>query len=261
PPSPDYTLATPYTDDESKPYETSDTMVTSSPSPTPSVDLTSRPSPSGHYLPRHHLPLHLHDYSTRSTAWMVVHTQPTLSLGYSAKLTETMALSPSLFCTSELIVDTETKSTDSKDESTESDDVDTAPEVKQQQAILAEDTAEDDPFGLVRSPVQTSRSSVRPPTSPEWFSESLPVSPANPLSVASPVPVAALDEVRKEIHSQRFRLKSLERVQEETGITIGALWRLILALKAWAGHTDSQRGALWQARYEDRCDNRQFLEF
>ncbi|GKE52607.1 hypothetical protein Tco_1487763, partial [Tanacetum coccineum] len=39
--------------------------------------------------------------------------------------------------------------------------------------------------------------------------------------------------VREEIYSHRFRLRSLERVQEETGITISTIWRTILALKTW----------------------------
>nr|GEX73683.1 hypothetical protein [Tanacetum cinerariifolium] len=234
PPSPDYTLATPYTDDESEPYETFDTMVTSSPSPTPSYCVDSR-AYTAHPFSR------LFNQANRGDG------------------------------TSELIVDTETKSTNSKDEITESEDEETAPEVKQQQAILAKDTSKDDPFGLgykearcralecardtvpgsykVRhsfrsTPDQQLKTVVRTPTSPEWFLESLPVSPANPLSVASLVPVAALDEgdlleigaqlklygsilhtqaVRKEIYSQCFRLKSLERVQEETGITIGCI--------------------------------------
>nr|GEV36514.1 hypothetical protein [Tanacetum cinerariifolium] len=54
--SPDYTPATPYTNNESKPYKTSETRVTSLPSPTLSPDPASPPSPIGHYLPQHHDP-------------------------------------------------------------------------------------------------------------------------------------------------------------------------------------------------------------
>ncbi|GJU77885.1 hypothetical protein Tco_1274955 [Tanacetum coccineum] len=43
--------------------------------------------------------------------------------------------------------------------------------------------------------------------------------------------------VREEIHSQCFRLGSLERAQEQATITFGAMWRPVLALEAWAGHT------------------------
>ncbi|GJZ54218.1 hypothetical protein Tco_0609103 [Tanacetum coccineum] len=57
--------------------------------------------------------------------------------------------------------------------------------------------------------------------------------------------------VREEIHSQRFRLRSLELAQEQVTFTFGTLWRLVLALEAWAGQTDAQRAAMWQARYED----------
>ncbi|GKB89719.1 hypothetical protein Tco_0961991 [Tanacetum coccineum] len=58
--------------------------------------------------------------------------------------------------------------------------------------------------------------------------------------------------VRGKIHSQRFRLGSLEREQEQATITFGALWQPVLALEAWAGWTDAQRADLWQARYEDQ---------
>ncbi|GKB00322.1 hypothetical protein Tco_0828315 [Tanacetum coccineum] len=60
-----------------------------------------------------------------------------------------------------------------------------------------------------------------------------------------------LRAVREEIHSQRFRLRSLERAQEHATITFGALWRLVLALEVWVGLTDAQRAVIWQARYED----------
>ncbi|GKC08944.1 hypothetical protein Tco_1000554 [Tanacetum coccineum] len=38
--------------------------------------------------------------------------------------------------------------------------------------------------------------------------------------------------VRDEIFSQRYRFRSLEREQERTAMTFGALWRPVLALKA-----------------------------
>nr|GEU92340.1 protein kinase-like domain-containing protein [Tanacetum cinerariifolium] len=57
--------------------------------------------------------------------------------------------------------------------------------------------------------------------------------------------------VRGEIHSQRFRLGSLKQGQEQANIIFGSLWRSVLALEAWAGETDTQRAALWQARYKD----------
>ncbi|GKA91266.1 hypothetical protein Tco_0813136 [Tanacetum coccineum] len=45
PPSPDYTPATPHTDEELDPFETSETRITSPHSTTPPSDPTSPPSP------------------------------------------------------------------------------------------------------------------------------------------------------------------------------------------------------------------------
>ncbi|GJV37738.1 hypothetical protein Tco_1410215 [Tanacetum coccineum] len=56
--------------------------------------------------------------------------------------------------------------------------------------------------------------------------------------------------VRDEIFSHKYRFRSLEREQERATVTISAIWRPILALKAWAGQTDSQRAALWHAIYD-----------
>ncbi|GJW27046.1 hypothetical protein Tco_0040857 [Tanacetum coccineum] len=126
----------------------------------------------------------------------------------------------------------------------------------------------------VHAPFQT-------PTLLDWSSGSLLVSPAS-LTVSSPVaslvttPAATItvdedeflegygrdftrlfarsEAVCNEIHSQCFRLGSLERGQEHATISFGALWRPVLALEAWAGETDAQRAALWQARYEDQRD-------
>nr|GFA84332.1 hypothetical protein [Tanacetum cinerariifolium] len=57
--------------------------------------------------------------------------------------------------------------------------------------------------------------------------------------------------VRDEIFSQRYRLRSLDQEQERATMTFGAIWRLVLALKAWAGHVDARRAEMWQARYDD----------
>nr|GEX07206.1 hypothetical protein [Tanacetum cinerariifolium] len=114
PPSLDYPRTTPHAIDESETYETFETRVTSPYSTTP---------------------------------------PPTLSPGYSTKLTKVTALSPSLFCkryrgTYDLIADTKTKRDESKDEVTESESEEAASEDQQQQAVSAEDTAEDEPLGL-----------------------------------------------------------------------------------------------------------------
>ncbi|GJZ84859.1 hypothetical protein Tco_0650198, partial [Tanacetum coccineum] len=116
----------------------------------------------------------------RSTARMVVRTQPTLSPGMSARIAEVAALSLSLFCkryrssyetpspsssptlpirkryrgTSELVEDIEDESLDSdtegegsEDEGPGSEEEEVAPE-GQQQAVLIVDTFADEPLGL-----------------------------------------------------------------------------------------------------------------
>ncbi|GKD36778.1 hypothetical protein Tco_1256985, partial [Tanacetum coccineum] len=57
--------------------------------------------------------------------------------------------------------------------------------------------------------------------------------------------------VRDEIFSQRYRFRSLDREQERDIVTFGALWRLVLALKAWAGHVNTRLADMSQARYDD----------
>ncbi|GJW45294.1 hypothetical protein Tco_0074093, partial [Tanacetum coccineum] len=173
-----------------------------------------------------------------------------------------------------------------------------------QQAIPVVDTATDEPLGLgyrvlrryhvdgtvytdilvdvppVHVPVQT-------PSSPEWSSGSLPVSPSSPTvptpvasSVTTPAATIAVGEdeflevgaqlelhgsilhdhtqcldalpptlfegydrdlrelytrsreVRNEIFSQRYRLRSLEQEQERATVTFGAIWRPVLALES-----------------------------
>nr|GEV61120.1 hypothetical protein [Tanacetum cinerariifolium] len=153
PPSPDYTPATPHTDDESESLETSETRT--SPTLTP---------PRAFYY--------------RSTAQMILCTQPTLSFGYPTNLTKDMALLPSSFRkryissyetpssssssassstlpsqnryrgTSELIVDIETESDESEDEGTDSKSEEAASENQQHQAVPAKDPAKDELVGL-----------------------------------------------------------------------------------------------------------------
>nr|GEU98682.1 hypothetical protein [Tanacetum cinerariifolium] len=57
--------------------------------------------------------------------------------------------------------------------------------------------------------------------------------------------------VRYEIFSQRYRFRSLEREQQRTAVTFGALWRHVLALEAWAGHVDTLNGRYVMGRYDD----------
>ncbi|GKC46651.1 hypothetical protein Tco_1064373 [Tanacetum coccineum] len=53
--------------------------------------------------------------------------------------------------------------------------------------------------------------------------------------------------VRDEIFSQRYWFRSLKYKQERVAVTFRAIWRLMLALEAWAGQTNAQRVALWHA--------------
>ncbi|GJT57359.1 hypothetical protein Tco_0992413 [Tanacetum coccineum] len=148
PASPNYTPATPHTNDESKPFETSETRVTSPHSTTPPTDSTSSLSPQRPLLTQTlPTPTPPRAFYYRSTSWVAVRTQPTLSPGYSAKLTEAMTLSRYSFrkryissyetpsssssltfpvrkryqVTFELIADTETKSDESQDEDIDSE--------------------------------------------------------------------------------------------------------------------------------------------
>ncbi|GJR59600.1 hypothetical protein Tco_1501762 [Tanacetum coccineum] len=57
--------------------------------------------------------------------------------------------------------------------------------------------------------------------------------------------------VRYEIFSQRYRFRSLEREQERTVVTFGALWRPMLALEAWAGRVDTRFADMSWDRYDD----------
>nr|GEY00384.1 hypothetical protein [Tanacetum cinerariifolium]GEY08844.1 hypothetical protein [Tanacetum cinerariifolium] len=56
-------------------------------------------------------------------------------------------------------------------------------------------------------------------------------------------------EARDKLFSQRYRLRSLEK--EKATVTFRALWRLVLALEAWAGHVDARSVEMSQARYDD----------
>ncbi|GKC16120.1 hypothetical protein Tco_1012902, partial [Tanacetum coccineum] len=107
---------------------------------------------------------------------------------------------------------------------------------------------------LVHSPVQTPPSPVGTPASPEWspelksgaqleFYESIIHTHTKRLDALPPSLLEGQDQdttelfsrseaVCEEIHSHRFRLRSLERVQDESKITMGTLWRPILTLEA-----------------------------
>ncbi|GKC45123.1 hypothetical protein Tco_1062845, partial [Tanacetum coccineum] len=53
-----------------------------------------------------------------------------------------------------------------------------------------------------------------------------------------------LRDVRDEIFSQRYRLRSLKQEQERATVTFSAIWRQVLALKSWTGYVDAQRAEM-----------------
>ncbi|GKC23259.1 hypothetical protein Tco_1025409 [Tanacetum coccineum] len=128
------------------------------------------------------------------------------------------------------------------------------------------------------------------PSSLEWSSSSLPVSPTPsivPLPISSPMipvtipsPVASLVTTkiegsltelgtRVEIHGGLIRdhtvrleelspalfERSLEHEQERVVVTFRAIWRPVLALESWTGQTDAQRATLWHAISDTQMEN------
>ncbi|GJR09628.1 hypothetical protein Tco_0792280 [Tanacetum coccineum] len=62
--------------------------------------------------------------------------------------------------------------------------------------------------------------------------------------------------VREENFCQMYRFRSLMYEQDRVVVTFGAIWRLVLALKAWAGQTNTQRAALWHVVTDVQGENR-----
>ncbi|GKE29488.1 hypothetical protein Tco_1444872 [Tanacetum coccineum] len=113
----DYTPGTPHSDEESEPMEAPETR-NSSP-----LDSTSPLSPDHLLTQTSPTPTHPRAFFYRSTARMAMCTQPTLSPGISARVTDAMTVSPFSFYkrywgTSEPILDTETEGDESKAEGT-----------------------------------------------------------------------------------------------------------------------------------------------
>ncbi|GJZ98412.1 hypothetical protein Tco_0670865 [Tanacetum coccineum] len=127
---------------------------------------------------------------------------------------------------------------------------------------------------------------VQTPPSPDWTPGSLPISPSHSdvpspvssplisLTIPSPVatPTASIPvdedqfieidrdvrelytrsgEVRDEIFSQRYQLRSLEQEQERAVMTFRALWRPVLPWEIWAGHVNTRMENMSRARYDD----------
>ncbi|GJT41053.1 hypothetical protein Tco_0940918 [Tanacetum coccineum] len=100
---------------------------------------------------------------------------------------------------------------------------------------------------------------VQTPPSPEWSSGSLPISPAPstiPSPISSPMIPLTVEMLGGMSHDHTVRLgelsptmfeRSLEHEHERVAVTFGAIWRPVLALESWAGHTDAQRAAMWHA--------------
>nr|GFA74609.1 hypothetical protein [Tanacetum cinerariifolium] len=100
---------------------------------------------------------------------------------------------------------------------------------------------------------------VQTPPSPKWSSDSLPISPeptvtpspiSSPmisLTVPSPIalPVATLTATIPVDEDY------LEHEQERTVMTFGDLWRLMLALEAWARHVETRMEDMSWAGYDD----------
>ncbi|GJZ98098.1 hypothetical protein Tco_0670551 [Tanacetum coccineum] len=257
-------VPTPFPDEpymlESDPLETSETRLTLSPFTTPVADLTTLPSSQHPPLTQtspNPIPLRASYY--RSTTQMAVHTQPTLSPGLSDRLTEAMALSPSLF-RKRYISSYDTPSSSSSSSSPTLISRKRYREDQQHQAVQAEDIAEDESLGLGyrvarRRALELARGLVTSTyedleDGKVYMDHECDMPPAHSPMQTLPSPVQIPSSpgsgaIREEIHSQCFRLRSLERAHEQATITFGALWRLVLALETWVGHSDAQRAALW----------------
>nr|GEW38618.1 hypothetical protein [Tanacetum cinerariifolium] len=203
-PSPDYTPVTPHTNEESEPFKTSETRVTSPHSTTPPSDSTS---PLSFDHPLHTqtspTPTPLRAFYYCSTARMVMRTQPTMSPRISARMTEIADETP----TPRLPIHTTWE--DPED------------------GTVYVDIKCDMPH--IHSPVQTLPSPVQIPSSSGWSPELLSNTPL---------------ELRGSIlHNHTKRLDALPPT------LLRVMVRTLLS--CLLGHSDAQRVALWQARYED----------
>ncbi|GJZ68337.1 hypothetical protein Tco_0631577, partial [Tanacetum coccineum] len=235
PTSPDPTLVSPLTDEDFEASEPSDTRITSSHSTAPS-DFTTPLSPD--YLLTQTAPTPMLSQSLYycRTAHMVVRTQPAMSPGLSARVTEAMALSPSLFrkrhipsyetpsssslaLSQTLLVQKRYRGTSKLVDDTKIE----VEELEQQQAALVEVTTMDRPLGLGYGAAR--RRALK------LAEEIAPTSLTVPSPIASPVTTPA----------------ATIAVDEDEFLKVEG----VLALEAWAGHTNAQRAAMWQAIYED----------
>nr|GEU95309.1 hypothetical protein [Tanacetum cinerariifolium] len=87
-------------------------------------------------------------------------------------------------------------------------------------------------------PISPSLSVVPSPVSSPMILLNVPSPISLPMATSTATILVDKDQfiegaVRDEIFSQRYRFRSLEHEQERTVVTFGALWRPVLALKAW----------------------------
>ncbi|GKF03260.1 hypothetical protein Tco_0030183, partial [Tanacetum coccineum] len=61
--------------------------------------------------------------------------------------------------------------------------------------------------------------------------------------------------VRLEVLSPALFERSLEHERERVPVTVGAIWRPVLALESWAGQTDARIAALWHAISDTHREN------
>ncbi|GKD72176.1 hypothetical protein Tco_1330458 [Tanacetum coccineum] len=173
----DYTPATPHSSEESEPIEASKTRIASPHSTTSPSDSTSPLSPDHPLTQTSPTLTPSRAFFYRSTARMAMRTQPTLSLGISARVAEAITLSPSSFRkrgiggTSELIEDTKVEGTESETESEESEDEGpsldrekAASKDQQQQAVPVGDTAANEPLGQSSRSVPDQQIAYETPT-------------------------------------------------------------------------------------------------
>nr|GEU89483.1 hypothetical protein [Tanacetum cinerariifolium] len=273
--SPDYTPDTPYSDEESKPTEASETRTAS---PSDSTSSLSPDYPLTHTSPT----LHLLELFTTTGLHRYIPSCETPTPSSSPQVASP-ALTPRkrYQSTSELIANIDTKSEDSEDER--------YGVPRRRPLKLAEDTSRNTfevgqsfrsvPDPQIADPTRRllvrltwvdpkddtvyldinfdppARAPVQTLASPEWSFGSLPILPTSltvpspiPLPVTTPIATILVDE---DAFLERFRLRSLEHGHERATITFGAFWQLVLALEAWARQSDAQRTNMWQARYED----------
>nr|GEU49420.1 hypothetical protein [Tanacetum cinerariifolium] len=235
-PSPNYIPATPHTDEESDPVEASETRVASPHSTTSPSESTSPLSPD-HLLPTQTslTPTPSRSFYYCIIARMAVRTQPTLSSGISARVTEAMTLSPSLFPAVEPLGLGYGAARHHVLELAECTTHSTYEVGQSSISVPVQQTA--DETTIPRLPIRTTwEDPVEDALLPTLFEG---------CGRDFTELYARSGAVKEEIHSQQFRLKGMKQGQEQATITFGALWQLVLAHEAWAGQTDAEREALW----------------